>query len=526
MSYGSSTYAGSSYAPSLPGPPPVPPPPPVGIYDVFVVDPAGARFGQLANAKVATPTWELNGPGSATISLPTTDPDAPLARFGREIQIWRDGGVLWWGPIVRPQVELWQASWGCAGLTWYFKRRFFGRADRVNQLTNGDFESGETGWTFNSVTHSADTTHVVEGTHALKLIGLATEGENWAKQVYTHTVQYFPTGDLLTLDASVWVASSGYVAPALGLRGLFAERRNAGGDTLDLQIATPPLDDDFPQDQWVNVKVTIANVMENDTIDVRLYAPHGTCWWDLATVTLMESLSYPDEDMTTIMGDVVDYAQDRLPAFTHGKSDLNIDHDTPTSGIRMARTWQFAEHRNIGDVLNELVKSGQVDTSVAITATTRTYTTHTPRKGSYKSGDTLELDVNIATFTWSFDGEAAATSAIELGEGDGPDRPEGGAVDPALFGGLTVEVVESAPDGTTTGELDTAAAETLRVAGHPEIIEATGYPHSPLIGELVEGDTVPVIISLGCVDIAADYRVVKWSLNPDTDQPIWTLNPV
>jgi hypothetical protein len=193
----------------------------------------------------------------------------------------------------------------------------------------------------------------------------------------------------------------------------------------------------------------------------------------------------------------------------------------------MARTWQFVEHRNIGDVLNELVKSGQIDMSIVITPTTRTFTTHYPAKGSYKSGDTLELDTNIATFTWSFDGEAAATSTIELGPGDGgPDRPEGGASDPTLFGGVTLELVENAPDGTSVGELDTAAAETLRVAGHPDIIEATGYPHSPLIGELVEGDTVPVHIALGCVDITADYRVVKWSLNPDTDQPTWTLNPI
>lgn len=496
-----------------------------GVYQVFVADIHGTQYGELIDATIGPISWELNGQGTVEISLPTTDVGALLCRFGREIQIWRDGTVLWWGPIVRPQVQMWQATWGCADLLWYFKHRNMGRADRVNQLTNGDFESGETGWTFNSVTHSADTTHVAEGTHALKLIGAATEGENWAKQIYTHTTQYSPTGDLLTLNAWVWVQASGYVAPAIELRGLYAERRNAAGDSLDVQFE--PIDDDVPaRDQYVNLlSVAIPNVMVGDTIDVRLYAPNGTVWWDLVTLTLMESLSYLDEDMSVIMGDVVDYAQDRL-TFAHGKSDLNIDHDTPTSGIRMARTWQFAEHRNIGDVLNEFVKNGQVDMSMAITSTTRTFTTHSPRKGSYKSGDTLELDTNIATFTWSFDGEAAASSVVDLGNGDGPARPEGGATDPTVFGGLTLEIVETAADGVTVGELDTAAAETLRLVSRPEIIEATGYPHSPLIGDLVEGDTVPVVINLGCVDIAADYRVVKWSLNPATDQPTWTLNVI
>jgi len=502
-----------------------------GAYQAFVVDIDGSVFGELENAKIGPITWELNGPGSVEISLPTTDPDAAHPRFGREVQIWRDGTVLWWGPIVRPQVQLWNASWGCAGLLWYFKRRFMGKADRTNLLANGDFESGETGWTFNNITHSADTTHVVEGTHALKLTGLTTEGDNHAGQVYTHVTASFPfpIGDFLTLNAWLWVASAGYVAPALGLRGLYAEHRNAAGEIVDLQFTV--LDDDTPQDQWANgvgFEVGLPNVCAGDTVDVRLYAPHGDCWWDLATLTAMESLAfgyYAPVDLADIIAGIVLYAQDRF-GFTHGKSDLLIDTDGPATGILLTRSWQFVEHRNIADVLNEFVKHGQLDMSVAITDTTRTFTTHSPRKGSYKAGDTLELDVNIATFTWSFDGETAATSAVELGDGDSPARPEGGASDPTLFGGVTLELVENAADGVTVGELDTAATEALRVAGNPEIIEATGYPHSPLIGELVEGDTVPVLISLGCVSVDADYRVVKWSLDPNTDQPTWTLNPI
>lgn len=502
-----------------------------GAYQVYVVDKDGFQFGQLANGDLAPPSWELNGIGAVSGTIPTTEPTAALLQFGREIQIWRDGAVIWWGPIVRLDVNLWETTWRCAGLAWYFKRRFLGKADRTNLLVNGNFEDGETGWTFNNVTHSADTTHFVEGTHALKLTGLTTEGENWAKQIYTHTEASFPfpVGDFLTLNARLWVASSGYVAPALGLRGLFAEHRNAAGETLNVYIATPPLDDDLPQDQWNENEVGLPNVCAGDTVDVRLYAPNGSCWWDLATLTAMESLSFGWQEpveLADIIEGIVLYAQDRF-VFTHGKSDLLIDFAWVGGTIMHTPiAWQFVEHRNIGDILNEFVRSGQLDMSVAITATTRTFIAHNPRKGSYKSGDTLELDVNISTFTWSFDGEAAATDVVVTGPGDGPDRPEGGATDPAAFGGLTLELVESAPDGVTIGELDTAAAEILRVARHPEIIEATGYPHSPLIGDLVEGDTVPVVIPLGWVDITADYRVVKWSLNPKTDQPTWTLNPV
>jgi hypothetical protein len=503
-----------------------------GTYQVFVVDMDGSQFGELANAKIGPPAWELNGIGSVGGSIPTTEPTAALLQFGREIQIWRDGAVLWWGPIVRLEVKLWETTFQCADLAWYFKRRFMGRADRVNRLVNGDFESGETGWTFNNVTHSADTTHVVEGTHALKLTGLTTEGENWAKQIYTHTVASFPfpVGDFLTVNARLWVASSGYVAPAIGLRGLFAEHRNAAGETLNVYIATPPLDDDLPKDQWTETEIGLPAVCAGDTIDVRLYAPHGSCWWDLATLTAMESLSFGWQELVEladIIEGIVLYAQDRHPEFSHGKSDLQIDFAWVGATIMHDPiAYQFVEHRNIGDALNEFVNSGQLDMSVAITATTRTFTVHNPRKGSYKSGDTLQLDTNISTFTWSFDGEAASTDVVVLGPGDGPDRPEGGASNPGAFGGLTLERIDTAPDNVTIGQLDTAAAEILRVAQLPEIIEATGYPHSPLIGSLVEGDTVPVVLPLGWLDITADYRVVRWSLNPITDQPTWTLNPV
>lgn len=502
-----------------------------GAYQAFVVDMDGSQFGELANVKIGPPSWELNGIGAVAGTIPTTEPTAALLQFGREIQIWRDGAILWWGPIVRLEVKLWETTFQCADLAWYFKRRFMGKADRTNLLVNGDFETGSppTGWAYNSVTQTADATHVVEGAQALKLVGAATEGENWAKQIYTHTAASYPTGDYLTLNASVWVASAGYVAPALGLRGLFGAHYNAANELLDVQIASPPLDDDFPQDQWVNLEIGFPNVESGDWLDVRLYAPNGSAWWDLATLTAMESLAFGFADpveLADIIEGIVLYAQDRF-VFTHGKSDLLIDFAWVGATIMHDPiAYQFVEHRNIADVLNEFVRSGLFDMSVAITSTTRTVTVHNPRKGSYKSGDTLELDTNISTFTWSFDGEAAATDVVVTGPGDGPDRPEGGASNPAAFGGLTLERVDAAADGVSIGELDTAAAEILRVAQLPEIIEATGYPHSSLIGSLVEGDTVPVVIPLGWVDITADYRVVKWSLNPLTDQPTWTLNPV
>jgi hypothetical protein len=502
-----------------------------GDYQVFVVATDGTPYAELTNATITQVSWELGGPGAAEISLTTTDADAAQVLFGREIQIWRDSEIIWWGPITRPQIGVRTATWQCAGLLWYFGRRFMGKADRVNLLTNGDFESGEAGWTFNSVTHSTDSAHVFNGTQSLELISTVTEGENWAKQTYTHATQYSPAGDFLTLNASAWIDNAAYVAPAVLLRGLYAEHRNAAGGLLattddTTTFGSGSLDDDTLRDQWVNFRVGVANVRTGDTVEVRLYCPNGTIWWDLATLTLMESLSFPDSatDAATIIGGIVDYAQDR-GAFTHGKSDLNIDHDCPATGTALARTYEFVEHRNILDALQEFTRAGTCDIDIAVDATTRTLTSYAPRKGSLKTAEALTFDANIAEFTWSFDGETAANVIVVLGPGDDPSRPEGGATDAGAYGTLTVEDVESAPDNVTTGELDAQAAEILTARRKPEIIEVTTYPHSSAITGVDVGDTVPLTISYGPVAVADDYRVVAKTLNPTTDQATFTFNP-
>lgn len=509
-------------------------------YEVVVVAQDGTPYGTVAEAELSKPSWELNGPGAVEVTLATTDPDAAYMVPGREIQIYYQGGStpIWWGPIVRPQAGLRKTTWQCAGLPWYFVHRFMGRADRINALTNGDFESGETGWTFNSVTHSTDTAHVVEGSHALKLVATVTEGENWAKQIYTHPSGGYPGGDLLTLEASLWIDNAGYVAPAIELRGLFVAHRNAAGDLLFSDSTT--LDDDTARDQWVDPtpQLGILNVQEGDTIDVRLYAPHGTVWWDLAILVYMESLSfgYPSTpvDVTEIIGGIVDYGQDR-GGFTHGKSDLNIDHGGDPTGVTRQVAYQFAEHRQLLDAIMEFVRQGLCDISVEFDATTRTFMvwpksadTRTPPFGKGTLyGTTLELDVNVADFTWSWDLEQAASSVVLLGPGDGPARPEGGAVDTSLLGGaFTVEIVEQAPDNTTIGQLDDRAAERLAVAVRPEILEVTTLPGAGVIGNLVVGDTVPVLISVGTVDINATYRVVKIEADLLKDQATLTLNAI
>lgn len=501
-------------------------------YEVKVVNQAGVSYGTLDDARVSNVSWELNAPGAASITLATADPDAALMVPGREIQIYYQGGAvpIWWGPIVRPQAGLHETTWQCVGLLWYFDHRYMGRADRVNQLVNGDFEASETGWSFTGVTHSVNTnmTYVVEGTKSEKLTGGAADHATYMSQTWTHPAGGYPTGDYITGSVWLWISAADYLGPAVEDFGLVLRRKNAAGEVLDAQWESARINDDTARDEWVPLEVGIASVVEGDTIDFLLFPPHGVAYFDLATLTFMESLSFgyppPAEDVATIVAEIVQYAQDNLAGFTHGKSDLNIGTAGAATGTTRQIAYQFAEHRNILDAILEYVRQGIIDIDIVLTATTRTFTTYAPKKGSLY-GTTLQLDVNMADFTYSIDLEQAASSVVLLGPGDGPDRPEGGAIDTSFVGGaFTSEIVEQAPDNTTVGQLDLRAEERLKVAARPDILEVTTLPGAGVIGALKVGDTVPVVIATGWININDTYRVVRIEADLLKDQATLTLN--
>ena len=492
-------------------------------YLLKVVSKTGTVFGEVENARVGSVAFELNGAGGLEFTLPISDPDTALIQAGREVQLWRGNQLLFWGPIVRQQIGLNEASYQCAGLLWYFERRYMGRADRTNLLTNGDFENSETGWSFEGgVIHSVDLTRKVEGAKSLRLTGATADHVQYAKQTYTHTQQWHPYGDFVTVAAWVYVPSADYVGGAADDVGLVAIHYR-GSEVIGTD--SDSIDDDTVKDQWIPLEVGVGAVKEDDTVEVRLFPPHGVANYDLVTATLMESLSFwPGSDVANIVFGISDYAQSRIFFLNHGKSDLNIDRGGATTGIVKDVTYQFAEHRNIADTMLEYVRAGDIDFDFALTPTTRTLTVHHPRKGHHRSDLTLQLDTTVADFSWSWDGEAGASSVVVLGPGDGPDRPEGGAADTSAFGGLTLEWVESAPDDVTVGGLDDRAAERLRVGVNPTVIEATTLPGVGYIGQLQTGDTVPVVISQGPLAINATYRAVAVTINPHTDQATVTLN--
>lgn len=485
-------------------------------------------------ATVETIVDELNGAGSCRFTTPLADADGTAfgtaLDFGVEVQVLRDGSStpVFWGVIVgySEDSDTGVASFDAAGLLYYFGRRFWGKADRTNYLSNPEFESGLTGWTTNGagLTATAVSSKRVLNAQSAQLDG-AVGQDYFLSQ--SQTITAGDPGLLLTLAGWFLIDDASWFGPALESRGLYVEAREAGVFQTN-SIVT--IDSDTPRG-WQRAETTIW-IPPNKTwsIQVRLYAPGGTIFWDAISITAMESYSpnFLDGgyDEASIARDIVLHGQNP----TYGKNDLNIGHDTTDVGVIRLFTRQFADHGNLLDDLNQFpnMENG-LDFDIVLTATTRTFTTYYPHKGTARA-TVLRLraapgDANIvAKATRTFDGGSAVSSVVMLGDGDGPDREEGAAIDTSLFGGNTFEEIIQAPVGSPIGDLDDLANEELRARSNPTALDLQLIPGAQ-IGTVKTGDTYDVDISKGRLVVNDTYRVARITLDARRDALTLSMVP-
>ena len=294
-----------------------------------------------------------------------------------------------------------------------------------------------------------------------------------------------------------------------GLRGLYTE---------GLEVDSSKLDDDHPLDIWHRHEASVfVPPGATELVVTQLEAANGLTVWDDVRVTYSEGSYWDRIDQRTIIGDLVEHAQD--PAF--GKSAVNLGHAGKRTGVRRSLDAPYDEHPNVWDIISSYTDPADgVDVSAEITPTTRAVRVDYPAKGRRLPNLGLQLGRNLASFAWAFPGENAASSVIVLGDGDGSDREEASAIDPEAFaGGLTLEEVFKAPEGTDIVALDRVAAERLAVVKSPETLAVTTYPFGPeksrdLFGRILVGDVVPVAIRRGVLEVVGDYRVIRLTLTP------------
>lgn len=489
---------------------------------IKVVDHDGSVFAALDNMVSMEPVRDvLNRPGSFRFGLHNLDPlaDEVLA-LEREVQVWRNGtfyaGGGWLVPVT-PESRLDGTTdvveYECRGLLWYTDRLFFGDADRRNYIDDGGMETaGLTDWTATGTTATRDATHRINGTYAAKLVETTAGEDSYLSQ--TVSITGSGVGSLMTLAGWFYVSSTGWLGEAFGARGLFIQRSIAAVvQDFDFVELNTGEEGDVPLDGWQRREVTI-HVPPNSTedVEVRLYSPGGTIWWDEVTLTAMDSLSFYDTDQATIADGIVVHAQD----VAYGKSDLLIGRSTPATGVKRDRHYQHAEHGNIGRALAEFsTLDDGFDQSMVTTSTLRTYTVHYPRKGTSRTA--LSWDEIVRARWVPVEGEQAANSIVTLGDGDGPDREEGAAIDGSAFPGVTLEEVIAAPVGTPIDGLDEKAAEELRVRSSAKRAEVTLGP-GLRVGSMATGDTFAgPATAHGYMDLSGTWRAIEVAWDPMTD---------
>lgn len=501
-----------------------------GAYTAKIVEQDGTVVvSDLARVQVDPLTWTLDEVGRGSVRIPKNTASASsVDLLDKELQVFRDGTLIWWGPMIsaQPSSDLEEMRVDVPELSWYFSRRQISDA-RANKVSNGSFDTDLTGWTnVGASTDSASSTRSVIGAKSLKLAQSTAGVDTYDYQQNAFTAGSI--GSFFTLAAWVYIDDSTWGGPAYESRGLFVSGIESG-TVRDYQVAE--IDDATPRNRWVRLETGIwIPPGETWTLEARLYAPDADVWWDAVQLVKMESLSHYATDIGTIAGNIVDFIQNT----THGWDDLGITTSDVTSGVLLDRHYQYADHIDALEALSELEGQG-LDWAMVLddSPVVRQFTTYYPKGTDRSATVTLSMadgagSGNLSSYRLPVDGSKTSTRVTVLGEGDGPDREEGYAADASSLGGLVLGEVVNAPAGaqinTLTGLANSRLAASKRLV---RVLDVTGIPgDSTQISTLVVGDTVAVSISDGWVNVTGDWRIVEKTLDPAIDTASFILNEV
>jgi hypothetical protein len=471
-------------------------------------------------------TWTLNQPDTASFHFAksfdrSTDTSWIEVLDADEIQIYRNGDLLFWGPVTGYQASAQngQVDCTCTGVDYYLHRRFLD-GPISNLLTNPSFASNLDSWTTVGATASIDTTEFIDDDRSAQLIG--TGGDQYIEQIVNSPTN--GVGLLMTLSG--WFHIDSITAPPYQTRGLYIEAWHdgvfQGNNYYVIDTATP-------RNKWVKASCTIA-VPPNTSweLHVRLYAPVGEVHWDDIKLVAMDSLSTSTltGDTTTAVdiADIVALMVRHVQDTGFEKSHCFITADTATTGTKMFKAWQFVDHVQFDQGLQEFVLRGDasgLDYCVHLTPTTRTFRTFNPKRGTNRAAtvqllyDVLDpTDSNVAGYRLSQDGGKLVTRQTILGSDNGPDREQAEAIDTSSWTTVILEDVKQAPQGAEIASLQPLADEQIqRFAIRPLAFEVDVHGSEGFVSVVHPGDLVSCSVSDGFVQANNTYRIQSITLD-------------
>lgn len=491
-------------------------------YRVLMVNRSGVPYAELANANVEEVSWELNGIGGAAFSLNTRDPQVgEVVLLTREVQIWRNGTLVQWAVPVAATADAQRLRVTCAGLLWYFSRRFLGPVGSAF-VANGSFESDFTSWTpQGSITNTVSTTTRLVEAKAAKLVNGTPGAIGFVTQNLGATLaRSLPT----TYTLSAWVYVQTFISGSPGDRGLYLQA--TGSSTREVGA---PLNAATPVGRWTRLECSVVVPPgAADSFVVRLYVPEGTVYWDEVRMFYDQRTgAAAGEDYNKLAERLVRYAAGidtgggpgtAVFGASIGKTSLSMDFaaGAAAGALPADRYFDHADNPSFYDALRELPARNVLDFEVTWNAagTTRTFRTYAPRKGTTKAELAIELGRNLDDFRYDANGAQTANAIRVVGRSNGEVAIYD---DTSALGGLQLDgVVNPAQELDPQGIIDLAPQEHARLKV-PVLTPILTLPADAFLGSLVVGDTVPVRIDHGWVQESGNRRVVSMTLRPGAE---------
>jgi hypothetical protein len=487
-------------------------------YDIKIVDMRGTLVTDLTLAEPDTITWTLNQPDEFSFHFPkgaytNTDLGVLVAGGGvSEAQIYRNSILQTWGPIIQASGSGsdGKVTMHGSGVDWYLNRRFVD-GTITNLLTNGDFESGASGWaTANAVTVTSDTTQYQTGSKSIKLV--STAGAN---AYIGQTVAPQPNGEGLLVILSGWHYIESFTGninqSALGL--YFEGVKDGHRQGLPNYY---PIDSGTPRNKWIKTPPIHLWVPPNESwqFNIRVYGVGGTIYWDDLKFVVMYSTSTPGDSSGHFppvdVGDIVRMLVSSVQDESRGKSNLRIGTHAHTVGIKQARSYQWVDHVQFDQAIREFIERDDgFDYYVDYTPTTRTFFQFSAKRGTdrhasitlkFVSGDNTS---NCVDYQFDEDAGQCITRQVMLGDDNGPDREQGDYADASNVAGIVLEDVRQAPQGSKVDSLQPFARERVRRYGRavPRTITMKVKGDTGYVNTLVCGDLVTIHIGDGWVSV-------------------------
>lgn len=418
-------------------------------YEVVIVDMYGCAYGQIKTAIPTSVQWVLNDMGSASFTFHIFDPTATCLPInclpaGREVQIWRDQVLIWWGVPITATFNETEVTINCSGLLWYVSNIMFGPLT-INHILDGGFqESGTLGvfvfWAPNLVTDSIENAaaggQVLTGQYAARLSN--TSGVADTDSYLEETISVTPLASDTAFTVSAWVWIDPAFAPATFLeanagRGLYVNVM--AGSTVVFQ-GTQQITASTPVGVWTRMSVPVGLLPTGFTytVQVQLYCPVGEVVWDDVQMAAEPGLSVATASV--LAQALIDYAQ----LVSQGKSSFAMPTaatGTPAPGI-LTRDYGSEVNSGVMQALAEFPTSGYLDYEVTWDATGhfRTFTVFNPSKGTIQYDFPIIMDAgHVTQLTGAVDGSQVGTTQRVLGQGSsGPASDIGYAAFAAFLG--------------------------------------------------------------------------------------------